>query len=244
MSNRIRVILALSLVTAVAGICVFAAEEEESTSADSSKGLPEKYAAKYLIKSDSISPDKQFAVIYPRKEVCLEEEKECQNYLVALHPFRIVTKLETDSPEFENKNHGGMTVAWLKDSAAALVTLEAKWGPGDIFLFELRDGKLVRSTNLLKKIHERLEPDYRAAKAGRFNDYYGFIFDSEEQPAVELAGSIVKVHAFATTDPKNIPGEKAWEGKFDGVWDIPQAKFTSQKVTRLFAGVRKSEEGD
>jgi len=40
---------------------------------------------------------------------------------------------------------------WSDDSAVALVTLEERSGPWDIFLFELRDGKVVRSTNLLNK---------------------------------------------------------------------------------------------
>jgi hypothetical protein len=40
---------------------------------------------------------------------------------------------------------------WSDDSAVAPVTLEERSGPWDIFLFELRDGKVVRSTNLLNK---------------------------------------------------------------------------------------------
>src|ERR1051325_7923029 len=207
MLNRIRTILAVCLLGAAFGVSVLAAEEEESASEDSSKGLPEKYAAKYLIKLDSISPDKQFAVIYPTAEVCDDEHSpDCRDFLVGLDPFRIITALDTKRPEFKNKNHGGMSAVWSKDSAVVLVTLDSKWGPGDIFLYELHDGRLARSTNLLRKMHDLLAPDYRKAKGAKYNDYFDFIFDSEEQPAVELAGSTVKVHAFATTAPKSIPG--------------------------------------
>jgi hypothetical protein len=43
----------------------------------------------------------------------------------------------------------------------------------------------------------------------------------------------------ATTDPKETPGRKEWDGTAEATWDIPKAEFTSQKVTRKFAGVRK-----
>jgi hypothetical protein len=33
--------------------------------------------------------------------------------------------------------------------------------------------------------------------------------------------------------------DTVWEGKFDGAWDVAQGKFTSVKVTREFAGLRK-----
>lgn len=215
--------------------------------------LPKEYSGKYLIASDTISPDKKFALIYPVLDLCGDEEKGdsealCKDYLVALQPFRILCALETKWPHFENKNHGGMSAVWSKDSSVVLVTLESKWGPGDIFLYELRDGRLSRSTNLLGEIHRLLEPDFRKSKADRYNDYHDFIFEQtthlgkEEIPLSQLEGtSRIRVNATATTDPKNMSGERAWEARFEGVWDIPQGKFTSQKVTRLFAGVRKEE---
>ena len=49
----------------------------------------------------------------------------------------------------------------------------------------------------------------------------------------------VRIRETATTEPKSIPGEKAWDGSVEGIWDIPSANFTSQKVTRKFAGIRK-----
>jgi hypothetical protein len=58
-----------------------------------------------------------------------------------------------------------MSVACSDDSAVALVTLEARFGPWDIFLFELRDGKVVRSTNLLNKSRW---PTARASATTRF----------------------------------------------------------------------------
>jgi hypothetical protein len=52
----------------------------------------------------------------------------------------------------------------------------------------------------------------------------------------------VRIHGTATTEPKGIAGHKAWDGVVEASWDIPNVKFTSQKVTRKFAGVRKESD--
>jgi hypothetical protein len=214
------------------------AQEESNEGEDTSVGLPKEYAD-YFVAANTLSPDKKFAVIYPLADLCDEEPKKssenrCQDYLVALQPFQVLTKLETKWPQFKNKNHGGMNASWSKDGSAVLVTLDSKWGPGDIFLYELRNGKLERSTNLLQKVHDLLVPDYKKAKASRYNDYFDFIFDTEEGISVcEFADlTHVRIRGTATTDPKGMPDEKAWNGKVEATWDIPSAKFISQKVTR------------
>lgn len=134
---------------------------------------------------------------------------------------------------------------WSKDSSIALVTLESKWGPGDVFLYELRGGRLNRSTNLLGEIYQLLQPDFRKSGAARYSAYQEFIFgpvtqrDGNEIPPFQLEGSSqIRIYVMATTDPKNVPYVRVWEGRFEGVWDISQGKFTSQKIKRLFAGDR------
>jgi hypothetical protein len=231
------------------GLNTLLAQDESNEAKDTSAGLPNEYAD-YLIASDTLSPDKKFAVIYPKTELCPDEPKKgsedrCKDYLVALQPFQVFTVLDTKWPEFQNKNHGGMSATWPKDGSAVLVTLDSRWGPGDIFLYEIRDGKLSRSTNLLKKVHDLLVPDYKKANVGRYNDYFDFVFEigEDQVPVCEFADSThVRIRGTATTEPKGIPGEKAWDGTVEATWDIPSAKFTSQKVTRKFAGIRKESD--
>jgi hypothetical protein len=120
-------------------------------------------------------------------------------------------------------------------------------GPGDIFLLEFRGEKLERMTNLLAKSHELLLPDYRKAKLEPYNDNFDFVFEeeSESAPTCRLDGTkFVRVDAKATTDPKHLPGTRAWDARFRATWDISQGKFTSKKVTRLFAGVRAKTDHD
>ncbi len=224
--------------------CLVAEEEDATEERDSSAGLPKEYASKYLIASSTLSPDKGMAVIYPK-----EDDEKGKDFLVALKPFKILATLETNSPYFAHQSHGGINAEWSPDNSIALITLDSKWGPGDVLLYEIRDGKLARFTNLLGKIHELLKPDYQKVKPEPYNDEIDFIFDDDMTGGGEggsrqcvLDGSErVKIQAAATTDPKHIGGIKAWDAKFEGVWDIAQAKFTSEKVTRIFGGVRKDD---
>lgn len=210
---------------------------EEEQGEDSSDGLPEKYAKDYLVAQSTLSPDKKFAMIYPTRDE--EDLPGGANYLVSLKPFAILAKLQTKRPYFQNESHGRLSADWSDDGAVALITLDAKWGPGDVFLIEVKNGKVTRATNILKKAHDLLVPDFRNAKAADKD----FIFESEDRPGFQLDGSkAVRIDAAATTDPKGVDEGRVWDGHLEAVWDIPQAKFTSQKVTREFAGVRKHEE--
>jgi len=230
-----RLSLALFLSTMICDVAAFAAEDE-----DSADGLPAKYAKDYLIASNTISPEREFAVMYPANEPKLSDS----DYVVALKPFAVLTKLATDRPYFRNENHGSLKATWSGDSSAVLITLGIKWGPGDVFLVELKNGKAARTTNLLAKVRAALLPDYRKAKAGKYNDTYDFVFEEADNNGFEFGGAgHVRINVFATTDPKGV-SNSVWEGRFTGAWDIGHAKFTSAKVTREFAGTREHKPED
>jgi hypothetical protein len=97
---------------------------------------------------------------------------------------------------------------------------------------EFRDGKLARTTNVLAKAHDLLLSDYRKSKAEPYNDIFDFIFDGEDGPVFKLDGNNrVVIDGDATTDPKGI-SEHRWSAHLKAVWDIAQAKFIEQKITR------------
>jgi hypothetical protein len=200
--------------------------------------LPYDYADKYLLASDTISPDKRFALIYPKVDVCEETTKGpsnfCRDYLVALQPFQIITVLDTKWPHFQNKNRGGMSAVWSKDSSVVLVPLDSRWGPSDIFLYELQDGRLSRSTNILAKVHELLEPEFLQSRSKRLNEFHDFIFMPDHPtPFYRLEDKTrILIKGTATMDPKQLPGQRAWEARVEAIWDIAQARFTSQKVIK------------
>ena len=223
------------------GLSALAADvEPEAAGEDSSAGLPEQYAKDYLTAASTISPGKKFAVIYPTLEA--EEAAEDANhperikdYVVALQPFTVLGELQTKYPYFQNQNHGGISAEWSDDSSVALITLHGKWGSHEVFLLEFRDGKLARTTNILAKAHDLLLPDYRKSKADPYNDNFDFIFGGEDGPGFKLDGANrVIIDGDATTDPKGLSDHR-WSAQLKAVWNIAQAKFTEQKITRTTA---------
>jgi hypothetical protein len=215
---------------------------QQKQAADSASGLPHSYAENYLIARATISPNQKFAVIYPKEPP--DTFPQGKDLIISLQPFAIVGTLETKWPYFHNENHGAIKGAWSRNGSVAMITLEAKWGPQDVFLLEFRDHKLSRTTNLLAKAHNLLVADYRKAEPERYNDFFDFIFEDESESGSSFFledAKLVRINAKATTDPKQTAGTRAWDAGIVATWDIAQAKFTSSKVTRLFAGVRKGE---
>ena len=152
---------------------------------------------------------------------------------MALNPFGVLATLPTDQPYFDEKNHSALGAEWSGDGSMALITLDSKWGPADIWLVELADDKVKRMTNLLEKVRELLRPKFRAAKPKpeAYNDAYEFIFLEEEGGACQFAPNrLVRIYTKVTNDPKGI-SKRPWRVLVDAEWDIAQAKFTSQKVT-------------
>src|SRR5437762_7556854 len=194
--------------------------EEAESETDSSTGLPDKYAKNYLIARSTISPNKKFAVIYPTSDYA-QSFDAAKDYLVALESFRILGPLKTERPYHQNQSHGGLSAEWSNDSSVGLITLDSKWGPGDVLLVELRDGKLSRMTNILRKAYDLLLANYRKAKAERYNDYYDFIFI--EDATFKLDGTNrVLIEGQADTTPNDLGlSDRAWRGYVAAIWDIP-----------------------
>src|SRR6266496_6095563 len=205
-------------------------EEEAESETDSSTGLPDKYAKNYLIARSTISPNKKFAVIYPTDDY-YQSAENAKDYLVTLQPFRILGALQTERPYHQNQSHGGLSAEWSDDSSVGLITLDSKWGPGDVLLVEFRDGKLSRMTNILRKAHDLLLPTHRKAKAERYNDDVDFVFIEDE--TLQLDGtSRVVIDANVHTSPNDLGlSPDTWQGHVEATWDIKQAKFTSKEVT-------------
>jgi hypothetical protein len=202
------------------GLSIFAADEEsESTDEDSSAGLPEKYAKDYLIARSTISPDKKFAVIYPTDDYYQSADK-AKDYLITLQPFSILGALKAEEPYFQHQSHGGIRAEWSDDSSIALITLEGKWGPRDVFLIEFQSGKPSRTTNILSKTRELLPPNGRKA-----------IF--VEDTSFQLEGTNrVLINASVQTSPNDLGlSPDAWNGHVEATWDVKNSKFTSKEVS-------------
>ena len=191
-------------------------------------GYPDQFHFHFVLPKDTVSPNGKYGVIFPDRTLGEMENDSLHNFVISLDPSQILTELATESPEFEGKSHGGYEVEWSGDSSVALITLEAKWGPGEFFLVELQDGKVSRTTNLDKKIQQLIEPEYRKAHA----ESHHFIYEYQESETAfcQLDNSNrVKIDAYVTDDPK---GDNSWRARLRAIWDIRSAKFIQQRLTR------------
>jgi hypothetical protein len=255
----IRVISAFVAVVACAiscGISIFAADDEPATEDTYGRensygarkrplvefhgpnlrpGYPDTFSLDYILEKETLSPNGRFGFIYPDTVLYDMDESLARNFIVALDPPQILALLDVESPEHENKSHGGHSIEWSSDSSVALVTLESKWGPGDFILVELQNGRVKRLTQLGAKIRQLFKPDYQ--KAGH-RDANSITFEYQESEAefCKLEGStIVRIDAYATSDPKGFEND-IWRARLRATWDIASGKFTQQKLTRLRRG--------
>ena len=198
-----------------------AEEEEAESETDSSAGLPEKYVKNYLIARSTISPNKKIAVIYPTGDYDQSADK-AKDYLFTLHPFSILGALQAEEPYFQHQSHGGISAEWSEDSSVALITLDGKWGPRDVFLVEFHNGKPSRITNILRKARDLLPPNGRKA-----------IFIEDEDTTFQLDGtSRVAIDANVNTSPNDLGlSPDTWRGYVEATWDVKHAKFTSKEVS-------------
>ena len=196
-------------------------EEEAESETDSSTGLPDKYAKDYLIARSTISPNKKLAVIYPTDDY-YQSSDNAKDYLITLQPFGILGALQAEEPYFQHQSHGGISAEWSDDSSVALITLDGKWGPHDVFLAEFHNGKPSRMTNILRKAHDLLPPNGRKA-----------IFIEYEDTTFQLDGtSRVDIDANVNTSPNDLGlSPDTWRGHVEATWDVKQAKFTSKEVS-------------
>ena len=86
-------------------------------------------------------------------------------------------------------------------------------------------------TNILRKAHDLLLPNYRKAKAERYNDDVDFVFTEDASFKLEGTSRVV-IDAEADTTPNDLGlSKRAWQGHVKATWDIAQAKFTFEKVS-------------
>jgi hypothetical protein len=196
-------------------------EEETEFETDSSAGLPAKYAKDYLIARSTISPNKKIAVIYPTDDY-YQSTDNAKDYVVTLQPFSILGALQAEEPYFEHQSHGGISAEWSDDSSVALITLDGKWGPHDVFLVEFHRGKPSRMTNILRKARELLPANGRKA-----------LFIEDEDTTFQLDGiSRVVINGSVQTSPNDLGlSPDAWNGHVKATWDVKHAKFTSKEVS-------------
>jgi hypothetical protein len=190
-------------------------------------GLPDAFALAYEFEADSISPDGRFAVILPRGgSDFANEEALGRDFVVSLKPFQILAANE--GVYYRGTN--GMGVEWTSDSSAVLVTLGGRWGTIGATLFELRDGRVTRRTDLWGEMMKLVATKFPKGKVKPYNGIQLFTPDATDNWSFSKDGKQVSVELDGNTAPNAAPGLQ-WAVTFKGVWSVPEAKWIEHKVT-------------
>jgi hypothetical protein len=190
---------------------------------DVSTGLPSQYAKNYVIAASTLSPDKKFAVIYPREDG--ETFPKGKNYVVSLRPFAIVGLVSPELLYFQHESNAEIAATWSDDDSVAVVSRDAKWGPSEVILLELGGGKVARATDLVPKLAKLLRPAYRKSRPDASPWEFTFV---DVTPTIDGARQItIDAEAHSSVGYTEDP---VWVGHVKATWDIAQAKFISEKA--------------
>jgi membrane-associated protease RseP (regulator of RpoE activity) len=198
----------------------------------------------YQILPNTISPDNRYAFIFPKRSR-LYDLKEYGLFLASLQPFHIVSKIPLGNSNLAGNARCYYASHWTKDSSAAVFIAGFKWGPEKVWVLRMRDGKTTKLSDLTAAVRQQVLPDFKKSHAEPYNDYYDFIFDSEDRQTVvdgetlaergwdlDDTGHVI-IDCACTTNPKPFFDPHRWAVRFKGVWDIQSGKFTAKEFTRM-----------
>jgi hypothetical protein len=78
-------------------------------------------------------------------------------------------------------------------------------------------------------------PDFKKSKAARYNEYYDFVFEDEDENTAGWKlheNGHVLIDCTCTTDPKELDAHR-WAVRFKGTWDIESGRFLQKDFTRI-----------
>ena len=171
-----------------------------------------------------MSPDKRFGVIHADAGVI--DPAKARNYLVARNPFRILS--ENHGFAFsEGGDSRAMVVEWNKDTSAALVLVGGRWGTIGATLFELKEGRVTRRSDLLAAVTRALAAKIPKGKLRTHNGRVPLVIDGTDTWDFSENGKQVRVDVSVDTAPNLAPGP-AWRGTLKGIWSVPNARWVRQ----------------
>ncbi len=200
----------------------------------------------YQILPGTVSPDQQYALIYPKRSR-LYELPHYGLSLVALKPFRVISELPLGDSNLAENARCYFESKWAKNSSTVVMIAGIRWGPGTVSVTALREGKVVKQTELTAEVRRLVQADFQKSHAKPYNDYYEFVFTpyyaskgelivvpkNPKQQGWDLDGAgCVQIDCVGTTDPKNID-PSSWTVHFTGVWDISASRFRQKKLVRI-----------
>jgi hypothetical protein len=234
-------LVVLGAVFALGITIAFSAEDEEETpipfhGPGVHPGYPDAFHVGYELLPSALSPNKRYGIIYPKRFL---EDNPGADFVVDVPGSRLLASLDTEDPYFVGRNHGSLACHWSPDSSAVLVDNGGKWMPRNLLLVELKDGAVVRQTDLLDPLLRVFAPAIAKAERSSAKDASPGELSITSVKWKNGRGAQLEFKCEGSTNPKGFEDQSAWAGKAVAVWDVAQRKFVQQKVTQT--SFRKAE---
>ncbi len=237
--------LVLCGVFALGVTVTFSADNEEETpipfhGLDIRPGYPDAFHVGYELLPSALSPNKRYGIIYPKRFL---EDNPGANFVVDVPASRILASLDVADSYFIGRNHGSLDFHWAPDSSAVLVENGGTWMPRNLLLIELKDGAVVRQTELLDPLLRLFAPAIAKAERTRASETSADELTIKNVKWGNGRGAQLEIRCEGGTNPKGFEDQSAWNGNLVAVWDVAQRKFVQQKVTQTsFRKAQKQEE--
>lgn len=210
--------------------------EEETYSSGYEPKPPVPFPAElkdFQILPGTISPDQTFGFIYPKRSRLYVLERY-DLFVAALKPFRTLSKISLGHSNLARNAKCYYAASWSKDSATAVFVVGSRWGPEKVWLLQLHH-RNVAKTDLTAAVRQQVLPDYKKSQAERYNDYFDFVFEEENEDTsawkLDDNGHVL-IDTTCTTDPKELEPH-GWTVRFKGAWDIAGGRFVEKSFKRL-----------
>jgi hypothetical protein len=203
--------------------CVTSARGQETgtsprvTPTPNASAIPEGYE----VGAESLSPNGQFAILYPVRGESLA------NVLVRLKPYVEIAKICDDASYWQGMR-GEPMARWNGNSVVAIWSAQ-KWGMADLSIYEIENDKIKRVQPVWKEVRKYFDRDFKGRflkKYPKESDQYFFVSDNDEKGLrdLEFKGHRLLLNLSADNKP-NLAGGPHWSATLHAIWDLDKAKF-------------------
>jgi hypothetical protein len=191
-----------------------------------------------VIENKTFSPNGRYVIVAPTRDA---ESDTATNQVADITAHRLLGKIpETDY--WAHKNNCQVDAWWAPDSTWCAVAYFNRLGFEECVVIDIR-GDNLRATEIGKQIHEALEGAIRKQLRHPLPDR------GEGLTVRPRPDRMLLVRAFATTNPKGVPGDETHDAFLSGSYDLATNKWTKLSTRAIDPKLRimsalLSTEGD
>lgn len=167
---------------------------------------------------ETISPNGRYAIVVPTAEAAVDKGESSENQLADVIGHRLLGKIP-GTDYWANQNNRVLNARWAADSTWCAAVYYNRLGFDECVVIEPH-GDSFRATEIGKQIHDALEAAIQKQSHDPGPDRGEGLHVRPRQERTLL------VRAFATTNPKGMPGDKTYDAFLFGSYDLATNKWT------------------